>query len=77
MWANWARVTRSPHEFTLDFVRIDYADDPPRRAVLVARVAFSATLLMSLATILGEAWRSYAAKALPKEVEGDDGAEES
>ncbi len=30
VWANFARVSHSEHEFTLDFVRIDHTTDPSR-----------------------------------------------
>ena len=32
VWANFAQVSHSEHEFTLDFVRIDYTAQPPGRA---------------------------------------------
>jgi hypothetical protein len=31
VWANFARVTHSDHELTLDFVRMDYAEGSPSR----------------------------------------------
>jgi Protein of unknown function (DUF3467) len=29
VWANWAQVSHSDHEFTLDFVRMDSTVPPP------------------------------------------------
>jgi hypothetical protein len=42
VWANFAQVVHSEHEFTLDFVRMDYSQGiPPRRGIVVARVGLS------------------------------------
>ena len=41
VWANFARVSHSPYEFTLDFARIDFATAPDMQGVVVARVNLS------------------------------------
>jgi hypothetical protein len=80
VWANFARVTHSEHEFTLDFVRMDYSEGtPPRRGIVVARVGFSPLFVLQLIQALNENWARYAEKAMPKEVRGNgtDGDEGS
>jgi len=76
VWANFARVSHSEHEFTLDFVRLDYSEgSPPRRGIVVARVAFSPLFVLQLIQALNSNWERYAQKAMPKEVRGDDGSD--
>jgi hypothetical protein len=70
VWANFARVAHSEHEFTLDFVRIDTADQT--RGVVVARVAVSPLFVTQLIDALGDNWAKYAKKAMPREVHDDD-----
>lgn len=67
VWANFARVGHSEHEFTLDFVRLDFSTDPPQ-GVVVARVSVSPLFITQLIDALGENWDKYAKKALPREV---------
>ena len=72
VWANYARVSHSEHEFTLDFVRIDYANRPPN-GIVVARVSVSPLFIDQLIGTLQSNWDKYARRALPKEVyEGDE-----
>ena len=72
VWANFARVTHSEHEFTLDFVRMDYGEgSPPRRGIVVARVGFSPLFVLQLIEALNLNWAKYAEKAMPKEVRGE------
>jgi hypothetical protein len=72
VWANFARVTHSEHEFTLDFVRMDYSEGtPPRRGIVVARVGFSPLFVLQLIEALNSNWAMYAQKAMPKEVRGN------
>jgi hypothetical protein len=71
VWANFARVNHSEHEFTLDFVRIDYADTPPS-GIVVARVAVSPLFVTQLIAALQENWEKYAMKAMPREVRDAD-----
>ena len=70
VWANYARVSHSEHEFTLDFVRLDYGAQPVR-GVVVARVAVSPLFITQLIDALDDNWKKYAEKALPKEVQQD------
>ncbi len=30
VWANYAVVCHSPYEFTIDFARLDFTNDPPQ-----------------------------------------------
>jgi hypothetical protein len=78
VWANFARVTHSPHEFTLDFIRLEYGAPPPGRGVVVARVSVSPLFITQLIDALGKNWQKYAEKALPREIhdDADDDADE-
>ncbi|HET7571770.1 MAG TPA: DUF3467 domain-containing protein [Gaiellaceae bacterium] len=72
VWANFARVNHSPHEFTIDFVRLDFASQP-MTGIVVARVAVSPLFITQLIGALNDNWAKYADKAMPKEVrDGDD-----
>ena len=72
VWANYVEAISSPHEFTLDFYRLDHAKQPPERAMLVARVAFSAKLLAVLLDLLQSTLESHARRSLPKEIYGGE-----
>lgn len=77
VWANFAGVNHSEHEFTLDFVRVDYAsisEEGEVQGIVVARVAVSPLFVRQLIDALEDNWAKYAKKALPREVygEGDD-----
>ena len=77
VWANFARVSHSEHEFTLDFVRVDYAagtEDQPMPGMVVSRVSVSPLFVTQLIQALQANWDKYAKKALPKEVYGDEGS---
>lgn len=77
VWANFAQVNHSEHEFTIDFVRLDYSSgSPPTRGIVVARVAVSPLFITQLVDALNRNWASYAEKAMPKEVRGDEEADE-
>ena len=67
VWANFARVSHSEHEFTLDFVRLDYTTQP-RRGVVVARISVSPLFITQLVEALNANWAKYAEKALPREI---------
>ncbi|MDQ3985219.1 MAG: DUF3467 domain-containing protein [Actinomycetota bacterium] len=67
VWANWAQVGHSEHEFTLDFVRVEYGATPVR-GIVVARVSVSPLFVTQLIEALNTNWQAYAEKALPKEV---------
>jgi hypothetical protein len=75
VWANEVEVISSPHEFTLDFYRYDYAKRPPERGALVARVAFSEKLLIRLLELLHSTWEAHARRNL-KEIYGGGEADE-
>ena len=74
VWANYVLGVATPHEFTLDFARLDPHESDPPRGVLVARVSFSNRLLPDLLDLLNDMWTTYADRSLPKEVRGDDEA---
>jgi hypothetical protein len=76
VWANWAGVSHSEHEFTLDFVRMMYGSEP-LTGVIVARVSVSPLFITQLIEALNKNWAEYAMKAMPKEVRDDDDADES
>jgi hypothetical protein len=71
VWANFAAVNHSPFEFTLDFVRLDYNQNPPS-GLVVARVNMSPLFVSQLIDALSENWKTYAEKAMPREVRSDD-----
>lgn len=55
-WANFAQLQRTPHEFTLDFVRIG---PQGQMGEVVARINFSPLLLSELREVFNDAWQSY------------------
>jgi hypothetical protein len=70
VWANWARVRYSRHEFTIDFMRTDPIEP---RAIVVARVSGSSLFVMELIDRLRAVWQHWAKGAMPPEMEdGDD-----
>jgi hypothetical protein len=75
VWANFAQVSHSQHEFTIDFVRMDGTAPPPGRGIVVARVSMSPLFVTQLIDALQTNWSGYAQKAMPKEVYEDDGPE--
>ena len=72
LWANFAQVSYTEHEFTIDFVRLDPLLP---RGIVVARLSGSATFIMQLIDTLNTVWQDWAKKAMPPEVHGDDAAE--
>jgi Protein of unknown function (DUF3467) len=70
VWANYAQVSHSMHEFTLDFVRLDSSSEP-QRGIVVARVSVSPLFITQLIEALTDNWKKYAEKALPKEARDD------
>jgi hypothetical protein len=66
VYANFAMVNHSPFEFTLDFVRIDYARGG-MDGVLVSRVNMSPAFVRNLIDTLEENWQRYAEKAAPSD----------
>lgn len=69
-WANFAQVSHSPYEFTLDFCRLDFGTIPPS-GIVVSRVSVSPLFISQLIEALTNNWQLYARKALPQEVYGD------
>jgi len=72
VWANWAQVSHSEHEFTIEFVRLE---STAPRGIVVSRVSVSPLFVTQLIDALNENWQKYAAKALPREVQGSDAGE--
>jgi hypothetical protein len=69
-WANAAAIARTPHEFTLDFMRIG---PQGQQGMVVSRVSFSPLLASQLLDLLGEQWQAYTEESgIPPERERDD-----
>ncbi len=70
-WANAATIARTPHEFTLDFMRIG---PQGQQGMVVSRVSFSPLLASQLLDLLTEQWQAYTRESgIPPE-DGEDGA---
>jgi len=74
VWANFARVSHSPYEFTLDFIRLDLANPKRPEGIVVARVSVSPLFITQLIEALDTNWKKFAEKAMPQELmrDGDD-----
>lgn len=59
-WANAATLQRSPHELTLDFIRMG-----PQflQGQVIARISFSPLLLAELAELFKQHWERYTTEA--------------
>lgn len=68
VWANFAQVSHSPYEFTLDFARLDFSTHPPQ-GIVVARVSLSPLLVSQLIEALEGNWSTYVEQAMPPEVQ--------
>jgi hypothetical protein len=69
-WANSAMLQRSPHEFTLDLIRMG-----PQflQGQVVSRVSFSPLLLAELADLFNREWAEYTKDAgVPSDDEEPD-----
>ena len=55
-WANAASIARTPHEFTIDFMRVGPGG---RMAMVVSRINCSPLLLGELLEKLQEQWDAY------------------
>jgi hypothetical protein len=66
VWANFARVSHSPFEFTVDFARLDFAQSPPQ-GIVVSRVSLSPLFVTQLISALQDQWSKYAEKSFPPE----------
>lgn len=71
IWANWAAVSHSPYEFTIDFARLNFAESPVK-GIIVQRVNLSPLFVRQLIDALEQNWAKYAEKALPREVNPND-----
>ena len=60
IWANFATVSHSPHEFTLDLVRLDYLTQNPIEGILVQRVNMSPLFAKQLINALTRNLDDYA-----------------
>jgi hypothetical protein len=69
VWANFARVSQTIHEFTLDFVRLD---PTTQKGIVVARVSVSPLFVTQLIQAMQQEWAKYERRALPKEIYGDE-----
>lgn len=74
VWANFARVSHSEHEFQIDFVRRDTAQ--PGTGIVVARIAVSPLFITQLINALQDNWDRFVPKVMPKEVEDAGETEE-
>jgi hypothetical protein len=70
VWANFASVSHSEHEFTIDFVRMDGTAPPPGRGIVVGRVSMSPLFITQLIDALQKNWSGYAQKAMPRDLLG-------
>ncbi len=69
-WANAASIARTPHEFTLDFLRIG---PQGQQGIVVSRVSFSPLLASQLVDLLNEQWQAYTQESgVPTEDHRDD-----
>jgi hypothetical protein len=69
-WANAASIARTPHEFTLDFLRIG---PQGQQGIVVSRVSFSPLLASQLVDLLNEQWQAYTEESgVPPEGDRDD-----
>ncbi len=70
-WANVAQLQRTPHELTLDFIRIG---PQGQFGTVVARINFSPLLLAELVDVFNTAWQQYTEEAgMPGEQEDQHG----
>jgi hypothetical protein len=67
VWANFAGVSHSPYEFTLDFARLEYQGLVPTGGIVVQRVSMSPLFILQLIEALQVNYTQWAAKALPPE----------
>jgi len=72
VWANFAQVSHSEHEFQIDFVRRDTANQST--GIVVARVGLSPLFVTQLIEALQANWQRFVPKTLPPEVH-DDGSD--
>lgn len=68
VWANFARVSHSPYEFTLDFIRLDYTTEDPLEGVLVQRVNMSSQFVEQLIKALDDNLSSWTSNFVPPDL---------
>ena len=76
VWANWAAINESDHEFTIDFARVDHSVEP-NVGVVVARVGISPRMLRQLLDRLDEAWSLFADNLAEELRDADDREDDS
>ena len=75
VWANWAAINESDHEFTIDFARVDHSVTP-NVGIVVARVGMSPRMLRQLLDRLDVAWSSFTDNLAEELRDADDGRPE-
>lgn len=70
VWANFASISHTKHEFTIDFTRME-ADG--RRGIVVSRVSVSPLFVSQFIEALNTNWANYAEKAMPTDLGQDAG----
>jgi len=70
VWANFAAVSHSEHEFQIDFVRRDTANT--NNGIVVARVAVSPLFITQLIDTLQDNWDKFVPKTMPPELSDGD-----
>lgn len=70
VWANYAQVSHSEHEFQIDFVRRDTSR--PDTGIVVARVAMSPLFVTQLIDALQANWDRFVPKTMPRGVHDDE-----
>lgn len=72
VYSNFALVSHSPYEFTLDFIRRDWVRGG-RAGQLVVRVNMAPLFVRQLIDALEENWGKFAQKAMPPEAQDGRG----
>ncbi len=65
VWANFASISHTAHEFTIDFTRME-ADGS--RGIVVSRVSVSPLFVSQFIEALNQNWARYAEKAMPHDL---------
>lgn len=67
-WANFAVIRHSLYEFTIDFVRLEFAGtDTPIDGTVVQRVNMAPLFVSQFIDALQENWDKYVDRAMPQE----------
>ena len=70
IWANFAMISHSPHEFTLDLARLDYGTAPVQ-GIIVQRVNASPLFVKQLIDALAASLADYA-RTMPDGIETEE-----